>query len=171
MQTSATTRRFDPRQIKQAALAIGVVASLAIGATTAVIVRDALEADNTRAGVAANPLASRERAFDYRFMEQNLDLPSAGVTRAANDDFNYQFMEQNLYLPGDIGQPATRSYEAIRFREQNLDLPGSNAAAAPNWKVLEENSWGEDFVFETDERDSLPSSEDVPQLLAGEVAY
>lgn len=46
MQITATTRRFDPGHIKKAALAISILTSMAIGVTTATIVRDAADNDS-----------------------------------------------------------------------------------------------------------------------------
>jgi hypothetical protein len=49
MQATTTTRRFGPRQIKQAAVAIAILTSAAIGVTTAAIVRDSGDADSSHA--------------------------------------------------------------------------------------------------------------------------
>ncbi len=171
MQATVTTRRFDSRQIKQAALAVGLITSLAIGATTASIVRDISGTDSSTAALAGAP-AARSEMTSYTFREQNLHLPTTGAVQAANTNSNYQFMEQNLYLQNDNVQPAAIGVDAMRFREMNLDLPGPIAAATPNWRVIEENSYGEDFIFAASGIDSLaPSPDDVSQLLTGEVIY
>jgi len=82
MQATVTTRRFNPRQIKQAALTIGLLASLAIGVTTATIVRDTPEpASSTAAAVGA--IATRNEMAGYTFREQNLYLPDGAVRPAA----------------------------------------------------------------------------------------
>lgn len=84
----------------------------------------------------------------YVFQEQNLDLPTAGAVRDEAIRSDYQFMEQNLYLPRSL------------------------AVTAPDWRLLEANSWGELFVFATSSGDSLfPSPDDVPRQRTGEIAY
>jgi hypothetical protein len=67
--------------------------------------------------------------------------------------FDYQFMEQNLHLP-------------------SAPAPTSPKSTAPDWRVLEQNSWGEDFVLDTPESGSYyPSVDDVPQYDPGQVTY
>lgn len=153
MQATITTRRFDSKKIKQAALAVGLLTSLAIGATTASIVRDTSDNGGTAALAGAT---TRNEMTSYTFREQNLNLPTAGAIRATSPSSNYQFMEQNLYLPGDSVAPAAISYDTIRFRELNLDLPGSSISTAPDWRVIEANSFGENFTF----ADALPQAQD-----------
>jgi hypothetical protein len=147
MQATTTTRRFDPRQIKQAALAIAILTSAAIGVTTASIVRDAGDSDSGRTVVASAP-AAREQTFGYQFMEQNLNLPS-----------------------GEIA-PATAPAIDYRFLEMNLDLPGSVTGVAPDWRMIEQNSWGEDFVLGGSTSGLIPPSvPDSPQQLSSESPY
>lgn len=172
MQATTTTRHFVPRQIKQAALAIAILTSTAIGVTTATIVRDAADNDIGRTSVVTSAVANREQAFSYQFLEQNLDLPTGGAAQAVNRYADYQFMEQNLNLLGSDIAPATSSTMDYRFREMNLELPGAVSSDAANWRVIEENSWGESFVFDASAGESIPpSADDVPQQDTGEVAY
>ncbi len=171
MQTTTTTRRFDPRQIKQAALAIAILTSAAIGVTTASIVRDAGDTDSGQA-VIASASAGREREFGYQFMEQNLNFP-VGVTAPAVSRYaDYQFMEQNLNLLGSGIAPATSRLTDFRFLEMNLDLPGTVPSVAPDWRMIEKNSWGEGFVL-GDSTDGLvpPSATDSPQHLSPDSSY
>ena len=59
----------------------------------------------------------------------------------------------------------------FQFLEQNLFLPSSPSSAL-HWKIIEENSWGEDFVFDTPATDTrYPSVDDVPQPHIGVVMY
>ena len=171
MQATTTTRRFDSRQIKQAALAIAILTSAALGGTAASIVRDAGDSDSGQAVVAIAP-AAREQAFGYQFLEQNLDLPVAGALRATDRYTDDQFMEQNLNLPGSDIVPATDSTMDYRFLEMNLDLPGTSASVTLDWRLMEQNSWGEGFVSDVSTTESIPpSADDVPQQLTGESAY
>jgi hypothetical protein len=172
MQATTTTRHFGPEQIKKAALAIAILASTAIGVTTATIVRDASDNDRGRAAVVSSAALNPETLFSYQFMEMNLDLPTGTLTPAVTRYADIQFMEQNLLLPGSSVAQATNPVVDYRFREMNLDLPGSVSSVAPNWRVIEENSWGEDFVFDGSTNESIaPSANDVPQQLTGGISY
>jgi len=172
MQATTTTRHFGPAQIKQAALAIAILTSAAIGVTTATIVRDAADNDTGRASVVTSATANRFQVFGYQFIEQNLDLPTGGAAPAMNSHSDYTFMEQNLnLLSSDIAPVASPSMD-YRFREMNLELPGAVSSVAANWRVIEENSWGENFVFDAPTVETiLPSADDIPQPLTGEVAF
>ena len=159
MQATITTRRLDTRKIKQAALAVGLLTSLAIGATTASIVRDT--SDNGGTAALAGAATTRNEITSYTFREQNFDLPTGGASQATHGRFDYAFMEQNLNLPGSSVQPAARSYDDIRFSEQNLHLPGpAVSSTAPDWRVIEANSFGEDATFSN----PLPQAQD-PELI------
>jgi hypothetical protein len=148
MQTTTTTRHFGPRQIKQATLALAILTSTAIGLTTATLVRDAADEDSGHAAVVTSSLSNRELTFGYSFLEQNLDLPTSGSVHAVNPPIDYRFMEQNL------------------------DLPVGAVSTAPDWQVIEQNSWGEGFVLDGSVNGLIPpSADDIPQQRSGEVIY
>ena len=137
MQETVTTRRFGPGQIKKAALVLGILASIAIGVTTAAIVRDASGTDTDRAVHTTTAFVRSREVFDYKFREQNIDLPTGTARPAVNPHSNYLFIEQNLYLPA--------------------------SDVAPDGRVIEENSWGENFALDTSSGGSLyPSLNDIP---------
>ena len=152
MQTTVTTRRFDSRQIKQAALAIALLTSTAIGITTATLIRDAADIDTGRTAVVTRAETNREQVFGYQFTD-------------------YQFMEKNLHLPGSDLAPATIGIDAMRFQEMNVDLPGWTTTTAPDWQVLEENIWGQDFVLDGSNGSLPPSADDLRQHHSGQVIY
>ena len=151
MQATIKARRFDFGQFKKAAVALGIIGGLAIGATATIVTRDASQPD---ASQAVAPSISRS---------------------AQPETLSYQFMEQNLYLPVAGAAPSATSADDIRFMEQNLYLPGAVTNHAADWRTLEENSWGEDFVFAGWTLDStgsyFPSADDVPQTRPGQLAY
>jgi hypothetical protein len=124
---------------------IGLLTSLALGTTTAAIVRDTSDTSN---GVTElTGATTRNKMADYAFLEQNLYLPS-GTAAAINSHRSYQFMEQNLYLPAG---PTT---------------------TAADWRVIEQNSWGEDFTFAPSGDNMIPpSADDVPQQISGTTSY
>jgi hypothetical protein len=171
MQATIPTRRFDSRQIKQAALAIAILTSTAIGVTTAILVRDAADTDAGRTAVVTSALTNREQAFGFQFMEMNLDLPTGGAASVVNRSTDYQFIEQNLHLPASDLVPATISVDAMRFQEMNMDLPSSTTTTAADWQVLEANSWGQDFVLDGSDGSLPPSADDVQQGRLGQVVY
>ena len=172
MQATSTTRHFGPGEIKKATIAIAILTSTAIGVMTATVVRDAADNDTGRASMVTSATANREHAYGYQFLEQNLDLPTGGAAPAVNRDADYQVMEQNLNLPGSDIVPATDSTMDYRFLKMNLELPGSLPSVAANWRVIEENSWGENFNFDASAGEPIPSSaDDLPQQRTGESAY
>jgi hypothetical protein len=132
MQATTTTRRFGPRQIKQAAVAIAILTSAAIGVTTAAIVRDSGDADSSRAAFVTSSTVNREQAFGYQFMEQNLNLPASDIAAATDSTMDY------------------------RYLEMNLDLPGTATDVASDWRLIEQNTWGEDFVLDDASSESVP---------------
>ena len=142
---ATTTGRFNPQQLKQAALAIAILTSAAIGVTTASIIRDGTDSDSGRAVVASAP-AVRQPAFGYQELEQNLDLPTSGAVRGTSDYADYQFIEQNLHLPTRDIVPATDSALDYRDLELNLYLPGTVSSVAPDWRLADHNSRGMGFV-------------------------
>jgi hypothetical protein len=156
MQATTTTRRFGPRQIKQAAVAIAILTSAAIGVTTAAIVRDARDSDSSPMAIVASAAANREQAFGYQFLEQNLDLPTGIAAPTVNRHTDYQFMEQNLNLPASDIAAATDSTMDYRYLEMNLDLPGTATDVASDWRLIEQNTWGEDFVLDDASSESVP---------------
>jgi|GEM_PF-5071835 len=100
----------------------------------------------TGAGTAAVSLAE-DSSSDVEL--ERVDRPVG----AEHPMFDYQFMEQNFHLPV-------------------APEPTVTSSTAPNWRVLEENSWGEDFVFDTPDGYSYyPSVDDVPQRRVGQVTY
>jgi hypothetical protein len=135
MHATNTTRRFAPINIKQAAMVVGIAASLAAATLAATLVRD-------DAGAGSGSVSARIAPPSYEFLEQNLALPTGSLPVTGSDAAAYLFREQNLELPtGSVVAPPTIDY---RFLEDNLYLPVS-VAGAPDWRVLEENRWGEDF--------------------------
>jgi hypothetical protein len=103
------------------------------------------------AGIAGVALAAAESSDDGSTTSE-----PARVVRPVGTEhpmFDYQFMEQNVYLPVAPESAVPKS-------------------TAPDWLFLEQNSWGEDFVFDTTAGGSYyPSVDDVPQLEPGQVTY
>jgi hypothetical protein len=153
-------------------LAFAILTSAALGLTTATIIRDASRNDSDRAAVVGSAVVHGEPQFGYTFLEMNLNLPTGGQNSAVNRYADVQFMEQNLLLPGSNVAPAANPGVDYRFREMNLELPGSVSSVAPDWRVIEQNSWGENFVFDASSSESIaPIAIDAPQQLTGEIAY
>ncbi|HYI13766.1 MAG TPA: hypothetical protein VEX37_00125, partial [Thermomicrobiales bacterium] len=156
----------------QTAVAIAIITSAAIGVTTAAIVRDATDDDAGRAVIVTSATANREEAVGYQFLEQNLDLPTGVAAPAVNRYTDYQFMEQNLNLPGNDIAPARGSTMDYRFLEMNLELPGTATSVETDWRMIEQNSWGEGFVLDGSNSQSAPPSEtEVLQKHTPESSY
>jgi hypothetical protein len=147
MQTTARTQRFDLGRLKQMTLALAVT-GIAVAVAVTASVSDDGGGEGAHRVVAPQSIAVDQPVFDHRFMEQNLYLPSAGVASMIDSRDRQLFLEQNLNLP----------YQAT--------------SSAPDWRVLEENSWGENFVLTPQNQMSLyPSVDDVPQVRVGQVVY
>ena len=168
MQTTATTRSFDPRQIKRAMLALALATSLTAVAT-AFVVSDGGPSDTDGAAGSIAVTTGHSR-FDYRALEMNLQLPTGSFMPAAGEPIEPTDVAPNVGRPaGSLRSAGIRDF---RFLEMNLDLPGSSVSTAAHWKVIEENSWGEDFDFDSPDNGSLfPSVDDVPQIRPGQVIY
>jgi hypothetical protein len=197
MQATQTTRRFHPGQIKYIVLSFALIASLAIGAA-ALTLGDAIP---TIGRSDSHVVASAQRTSDELYaLEANIagsqvDGWQASVRQMTSDELwaieaslvaaaarhqhnqsnqlmpDYRFIEQNLYLPESDLAPTTIGVDAMRFHEMNVDLPGLTTATAPDRRVLEEISWGHDFVRDGSDGSLLPSADDVPQSRPGQVMY
>ena len=171
MQATVTTGRVNLGQIKKAALAVGIVASLAVGAMTIAMTKGDSGTPTGRSGATTSAIAAQSDVLSFQFQEQNLELPTGSVAATASNRAHHQFLEQNLELPTGGLAPATNGID-YRFHEMNLELPTGTAVATPDWRIIEENSWGEDFVFATPSGESVaPSPDDVAQPRAGELTY
>jgi hypothetical protein len=82
----------------------------------------------------------------------------------------WRFREMNE-LPTTRAPERDQRAEQI-FLEMNLDLPGVATSAAPDWRMIEANQWGENFILDDADSDLVPPSvDDVPQHRAGQVTY
>lgn len=82
----------------------------------------------------------------------------------------WRFREMNE-LPTTRAPERDQRAEQI-FLEMNLDLPGVATSAAPDWRMIEANQWGENFTLDDADSELVPpSADDVPQHRAGQVTY
>jgi hypothetical protein len=138
MQTQATiaTKRFHRGQLKVAALAIGLAASVAIGAVAV----NATRGDEAAVSSSSRP-ARATSSKQMQFMEWNTQLPEVAPSRATSryDDGdvlrqarpatpNYRLIDQNV-LPGDDVQ-AVDTQAHYRLIDQNV-LPGDDLQLPP----------------------------------------
>jgi hypothetical protein len=106
------------------AIALAFVIGLVAVTLTAVIHQNSKPADAHRV-VAAGAITGQSPVSDYRFMEMNLDLPS-GTVMASGDIWNRLLeLDRNLYP---------------RVAE---------SSTAPDWRLMELNQWGENFIFDS----------------------
>jgi hypothetical protein len=184
MQATVRAKRVNLGRVKTAVLGIGIVGSLAIGVALLASTRDDAAPAAPADTHSITWIHSDEAwALEQELMLQNDFYGLGGATDSgpAGDELPEEAIDARLaaewpkaYFVAGQGEGLVGGeiYDDIRFLEMNLDLPGAASTAAPNWRVIEENNWGADFVFEgTDGGSVAPSAEDVPQSRAGEVRY
>ncbi len=114
---TASSKRFGLDRVTQAALGIGMVASLAVGTWIATTVDNDAAIRTHGAGnqamTAGNPLflemnilseitvAELPSLADYRFAELNMTLPGDGVNALVQSLSDHRFLELNVHLGSD----------------------------------------------------------------------
>lgn len=195
MQATMTTKRPGFDRVTGALVALGVVAGIAAGAIGQAIVDDSESATSRVAaevqldaytgaeqgeGRLSDSRMTIPRPKAYTSVNQgegllNPDMRIAGPTTLTIPLDTMRYLEQNLYLPsatvGDTDD-ATRRMIYDRLLKENLDIAPVIVPDAQLWRLLEQNSWGEDFTFDAPAAAPVyPSSDDVPQRQHGVVTY
>ncbi len=184
MQATMTTKRPGFDRITGSLMALGIVAGIAIGAVGQAVIDDSGSTTRTAPAVelkahtgagqgegqvgGAHTMTDQLTGHTSTGQGEGLLNPDLGVAAPAVSMDTTRFLEQNLYLPDGTANDATSRMIYERLLEENLDYPPVVSDSAPNWRVLEENTWGEDFNFDVP---AYPSVDDVPQGHPGEVIY
>ena len=195
MQATMTTKRPGFDRVTGVLVALGVVTGIAVGTLGQAIVDDS-ESTTSSAPAAVQMEAytgaeqGEGRLSDSRTMIPQLkaytsvnqgegllnpDMRVAGPTTPPIPLDTMRYLEQNLYLPdatADDADDATKQMIYDRLLKENLDIAPLIVPGAPDWRFLEQNSWGEDFIIGSP-ADGLvyPSQDDVPQRQHGVVSY
>jgi hypothetical protein len=138
MQANTTLKRFAPGQFKVAALAIGIAASVAVGAITYSQTRDTAPAIST-----SRPVVVKS-AEEIRFFELNTQFPEAApvsiedwlyqrevahlnqlAIAEAQQEVAYQRMLQEFYEVNQLVEPAPVVIPNYRLLDMNV-LPGDD---------------------------------------------
>jgi hypothetical protein len=153
---------FDPRRMRNLALAIGIVGSLAIGAATVAITRDDVtdtSADTvTTAPNAVNIVGDADGLLNPGRAVSSLSPAASGVPRTKEqrlDDLSVNLGTDDTlhrsFVPGagegivggnrrDVVVPAVISADEMRFIEQNVNLPGpTTRAVKPDYRLRDLN--------------------------------
>lgn len=120
-QTAANNRQFGIGPVKNLALALGIAATVAVGAATVAVTRN----DDTAAvSQPARSIAAQPHAYSNpRFLEINqMPAAAAAVTQSAAE---LRFLEINMLPEAAVAAPAL--YETTRFLEINM-LPEAPVA-------------------------------------------
>lgn len=179
MQATMTSKRPGFDRISGSLMALGIVAGIAIGAAGQAVIDDSGSA--TRSVPAAVDLKAYTSAGqgDGRVGgAHTMTEPLKGYTSDSqgegllNSDLRLaapvvsldttRFLEQNLYLPDAPAADATQRMIYERLLDENLDYPSAVSDSALNWRLLEQNSWGEDFTYDTP--DGATGSPDVEEV-------
>ncbi len=124
MQATATTRRFQLERITKAALAAGMLASLAVGTWVATIVDG--EDSIARPASVDRPT----RLAEYRFADLNM-MPGDSSAATVPSLSDYRFMEMNILPEAQPAVASPRSLDDYRFLEKNVYLGGDAQALPP----------------------------------------
>jgi hypothetical protein len=136
MQARTTIKRFDLEQFKAAAVALGIAASVVVGAATYGATRHNDATVSSTSPVMARAQTSANARFieinqlpeaaltpiNYRFLDMNM-LPEAAPQVAPN----YRLIDLNV-LPGDHAVAITTQAD-YRFLDRNV-LPGDDTRVA-----------------------------------------
>ena len=192
MQATMTTKRPGVDRVTGVLVALGVVAGIAVGAVGQAIVDDS---ESTTSRVAAeiqlDAYTGAEQG-EARLSDSRMTIPQLKAYTSVNQGEGLlnpdmriagpitptipldtmRYLEQNLYLPSATTDEATRRMIYDRLLEENLDIAPVIVPDAQLWRLLEQNSWGEDFTFDAPAAAPVyPSSDDVPQRQHGVVTY
>jgi len=122
-QTAANSKQFGLGPIKNAALALGVLATLTVGAATVALTRNDDTAAVSRPAGAA--ITRQHPTSNWRFLEINaMPEPSVAAPLSASA---IRFLEINMMPEAPVAAPLR--HDAIRFLEIN-EMPAA-AATAP----------------------------------------
>jgi hypothetical protein len=193
MQTTTSTHRFGFNRVTGSLAAVGIAAAFVAGIVGGAIGQAALDDTDSANSASAPQAIVRPKSYDN---------PGQGEGAMANTSTNSALIEaHHTDGMGEgwlaHGRPATTGYvdqatwrlremnelpstmaperdprtEQI-FLEMNLDLPGVATSAAPVWRTIEANQWGENFILDdTDTELVPPSPDDIPQHHDGQIAY
>lgn len=114
-------KRFTVNRIGIAAIAIGTLTAGLVGAHAAY---DAMTDRDVTLGGASPRVVQPEQMSAMRFLEWNVDLPTAGAR--VQSFAEARFLEQNIVLPSESLSSPQR-FADIRLKEMNV-LPGDDAA-------------------------------------------
>jgi hypothetical protein len=115
---------------------------------------------------AAEPSASAVGQPAILDLPPSLDIPAIEAPAQAQDDPTAPL------APRASGRRAMpESHRHFQFLEWNLYLPGTPDRSTTNWVFIEENRWGEHFVFAPASPSFYPSPDTVPQRRPGVGLY
>jgi hypothetical protein len=120
-QTAANTRQFGIGPVKNVALALGIFATVVVGAATVAVTRndDTATVSNPARSVAVQP----HTYSHWRIVEMN-ELPAASAAVTLNAA-NIHFREINMLPEASVAAPVL--HDAMRFLEINM-LPEAPVA-------------------------------------------
>jgi len=193
MQTTTSTHRFGFNRVTGSVAAIGIAAAFVAGIVGGAVGQAALDDTESATSASAPQEIVQLKAYDNpghgegsmantsadgALMEAH-QSDSMGEGWLANgrptssgyvDQATWRLREMNE-LPSTQAPERDPRAEQILL-EMNLNLPGVATSAASDWRMIEANQWGENFLLDDADSDVIPpSADDVPQHRAGQVAY
>jgi hypothetical protein len=193
MQTTTSNHLFGFNRVTGSVAAVGIAAAFVAGIVGGAVGQAALDDTESTTSASAPQAVIRPTAYDNPGQGEgslaNTSAESALIEahqtdgmgegwlahgRPAStgyaDQSTWRLMEMNE-LPSAQAPERDPRAEQI-FLEMNLDQPGVATSAAPDWRMIEANQWGENFILDNADSNLVPpSAEDVPQRRDGQVAY